>query len=295
MLRSMLVALGVMSLAAGAWGAPATELNATTGPLARSAQAATSPTAAFDDLTTAGLVEIRASLEEQAASSAAASWRALVAAAVLGDRPMIARLKAGGTDVNVIDPESGLSALHMMVMNQLSTPTRLLLLEGANANVREAGEGPTPLWSAVNLNNAEIVSIMLEFKANPNVTDADLGLTPLHSAALDGQTTVTRLLIEAGGNVNAQDRNGVSPLHLAATYGHAETLTALLDGGAQVDIPSRQGVTPLAVALRDKERNAEAIALLRAHGAAEPAATPTPAPQATETPIPPPQRQPPAA
>lgn len=89
--------------------------------------------------------------------------------------------------------------------------TEKALNEGADANVRENGNGFTPLMLASEKGAADLVTLLLSQGAKPNLGNGG-GYTPLMVAAGQGKAKVVELLLVAGANPNAKSEGGSSAL-----------------------------------------------------------------------------------
>ncbi len=221
-----------------------------------SALPAGSPTLTIDSLAGGDPFAVADSADTATTSTAMLFYMA----AATGNRALLEQHRA---QLDAPDPQTGMTALHMAVMEQNLAAAQLLLAAGAQANSRLFGQGPTPLYDAVNLGQSAMVALLLEHGAQPDVRDAGSGLGLLHATALEGDTTITLQLIAAGADVNAADARGVTPLHLAVVGGNVSTIQALGEAGARADARSRNGHSPLDVALRHPDR-VEVIDALRA-------------------------------
>ena len=143
----------------------------------------------------------------------------------------------------------------------------LLRYNGANPDVRGRYGTRTPLHSAANRENLEVVQKLIEYDADIHAED-ETGWTPLHWASRgsyfkDG--SVLRLLLEHGANVNTRRKDGRTPLHVASYYGPVEVVRLLLELGADVEAKGNKGKTALQVA--SERRRDEIVKLLQEHGA----------------------------
>ena len=146
--------------------------------------------------------------------------------------------------------------LHLAAYNNDHTALVQLLLDaGASLNTR-AEDGSSPLLLAIGnkSQNPEIAKLLIRAGADPDVHNR-YGRTPLFWAVENQQAELVYLLIQAGANVNAADRFGATPLRFAAAAGSLEIAQALLQAGAQVNpepsgLPTfYDGNTPLHAAL----------------------------------------------
>merc|ERR1711920_1141111 len=106
-----------------------------------------------------------------------------------------------------------------------------------------------------------------EYLAKKQPLDAQdhKGITPLGYAIGANRIAVVKLLLDNRANPFAVDASGNSGLHYASGYGRKELVEYLLKVGTSVSQTNSQGQTPLAVATMN--RQADTIALLKAHGA----------------------------
>jgi len=141
---------------------------------------------------------------------------------------------------------------------------RHLLARGADV---EGGRWITPLSSAAEHGNIEIMTLLLDRGAAVNkVPSADTS-TPLIDAAGEGWTEAVRLLLDRGAAVNAVDGAGWTPLHYAALHARTEVASLLLSRSADPAIRSTQGETALMLA--EKKQFAGVAEILRKAGAKE--------------------------
>ena len=97
--------------------------------------------------------------------------------------------------------------------------------------------GNTPLLTAVEFDNLELVTFLLQRGADPNVA-VDDGYTCLLTAIESDETVSIKIvatLINAGADIHFAGINGWTPLHMAAARGHAEKAKLLIAAGADVN------------------------------------------------------------
>jgi ankyrin repeat protein len=148
------------------------------------------------------------------------------------DAAALARLIAGGADVNELDPN-----------------------------------GDAPLVMAAYLGHADIVRQLLDAGADLTAVDPGMRATALHAASYAGRTEAARVLIERGIDIDKQGPvNGYTALHDAIWQNNVETAAVIIAGGANLRLKSHDGQTPLDFA-RAKHRK-EIVALIEQSGRA---------------------------
>ncbi len=180
-----------------------------------------------------------------------AAYRDLFAAANRGDSATIAKLAAGGSDVNARDAH-GRTPLHVAAFARQHDAMRALAKAGADPNALENDRYDIVTIAAVADDVPTLrVALALGAKAT-NVTSRYDG-TALIAAAHLGHDEVVRTLIRAGAPLDHVNNLGWTALIESIVLGnggqrHVATLTALVGAGADVNIPDRSGATPLALA-----------------------------------------------
>lgn len=104
------------------------------------------------------------------------------------------------------------------------------------------------LFDAVQNDNLNQVSVLLNAGADPNAFYQEKHQTPLHWAAYYGFLDIAELLIVSGAHVNALSTDHYTPLHLAAQQGHFQVAQILLQNGAEKEIDNQDLFTPLHMA-----------------------------------------------
>ena len=131
---------------------------------------------------------------------------------------------------------------------------KFLLKKGANLNLADSnGNTPLiqATWNVEKMGetNLEILKTLLNAGADPNLkASSEYGWTPLISAAELGQSEMVSILLTAGADVNATNNIGQTALHLA---GNAEVAKLLISAGADSAIRAVDGTTPTDMAIRN--------------------------------------------
>ncbi|NXT43810.1 RN5A ribonuclease, partial [Pelecanoides urinatrix] len=126
------------------------------------------------------------------------------------------------------------SKLNFAVRNRKIEEVLELLEKGADVNSK-AGGGWTPLQSAVQANDEDLVRLLLDKGACP-CARKDNGGTAFTEAAIAGNVNILQLLLDLGLNINDHDDNGFTAFMEAAWYGKKEALKFLYSKGADVDL-----------------------------------------------------------
>jgi uncharacterized protein len=125
----------------------------------------------------------------------------------------------------------------------------------------------TPLLSAVQFGNLELVKFLLNHDADPNATRGD-GYTCLDwvvESENSDSLAIMRLLLDARANTHGGDAEGRTALHLAARRGYVEKAALLIEAGSNVNAQTCDGETPLMEAAECG--CPEVVRLLLDHGA----------------------------
>ncbi|KPJ51996.1 MAG: hypothetical protein AMS16_07030 [Planctomycetes bacterium DG_58] len=120
-----------------------------------------------------------------------------------------------------------------------------LIDKGAEVNVSDPETDETPLHLAAWKTTEHVFERIIDKGANVNAKDKN-GWTPLHLAALRrALMNRVEILVKRGAKVDAADADGDTPLHVAAARGLDETAELLLELGADVNAKAADGATPL--------------------------------------------------
>ncbi|NLB59502.1 MAG: hypothetical protein GX806_00230 [Lentisphaerae bacterium] len=151
---------------------------------------------------------------------------------------------ADGNSINMVEHNSGQTALHLAAHNNQRKIAQWLLDNEANVNAQD-NQGQTPLYLAAQQGHTDMVALLLLYKADTEASDLH-GLTPLHAAAQYGHAELIQRLLTAGADINARTHaRSLAPIHWAAFWGHTESLKTLLAYGADINARDSTGDTPL--------------------------------------------------
>ncbi|RWA06832.1 hypothetical protein EKO27_g8273, partial [Xylaria grammica] len=124
---------------------------------------------------------------------------------------------------------------------------RFLLEKGANPILLQFND-LSLLSIAVLRRSAGMLRLLLVNGAYADVKD-DFGGTPLHWAAYSGYNAGIQLLLDHGANIEALDEDWAKPLHMAIRYGGVSVINQLLNNGAKLHAEDSHGRTALDWAL----------------------------------------------
>ena len=186
---------------------------------------------------------------------------ALHFAAREGGIESVRALIAGGADVNEVTTADQTTPLVEALINGRLDIAKLLLDQGANANLANA-DGMNPLYAVVDIqwaqhswypeptvteektNYLDLMKELLDQGANPNAKLARKlwyrkfryaddwvdpnGATPLWRAAQSNDVAAMKLLVAAGADPKIATAHGCTPLMVAAGYGYQDQVTNLV-------------------------------------------------------------------
>jgi len=171
----------------------------------------------------------------------------LIMAACGGHANIFKLLIATGVEINSrIYSKQGLSPLMMAASNGHVAAVRVLLEMGSDINVLNEDTGYTALTFACFFGKHEVVKLLLENKPNVTSRDED-GFTLLQLSASRGFVEVGRVLLDYGADVNAPPvpSSRDTALTLASEKGLVQLVDLLLKRGAQVDMKNKNGNSAL--------------------------------------------------
>lgn len=161
--------------------------------------------------------------------------------------------------------EGGSNALHLVSLSgNVYILKQLLTAANTSGNLINAGDQErwTPLMSAVQVKNIEVVKELLSHGCDVNTCDNIKKRTALHICSAqqnaedepDSSVEMARLLLNYGADVMKRDGTGKTALHYAVAVNNQSLISSLLDFGASPSIADNLNVTAIDMAER---RNAE--------------------------------------
>lgn len=89
--------------------------------------------------------------------------------------------------------------------------TAVEMLLQANARLKKAKDGQTPLHEAAGRGNLEIVKLLLKYTKNDRINEPDMfGKTPLHKAAFCGSRECVEVLMDNGGDLSIETKSNIT-------------------------------------------------------------------------------------
>ena len=189
----------------------------------------------------------------------------LIFALKKGHNEIVEALLKYGADANS-KTKHGESVLHIASKLGNVVIVRKLLENGANINAVSKISKQTPLHSASEKGQIEVIKELLKYNPLLDVKDTN-NKTPLYYAftfGFSGHMDVVKLLVKSGADINNVSMQQTI-LHIAASKRDDVFTTFLLENGAIVDIKDRKGKTALHVAVESE--NVKNVLKLLQHGA----------------------------
>ncbi len=167
-------------------------------------------------------------------------------AILAGDMVEINKLLKAGASMYDLEPSDLSTTLHYAVRANFKVAPEMIKLcldAGININSTDIA-GSTPLHTAINFNNYQVIPMLLSNGTLLTAKDAT-GKTPLHRAVLNNPVNIEGLqtLIQAGADLEAQDNIGKTPLFYAFESGNLKAISTLLDAGADPNIQTKNSKT----------------------------------------------------
>jgi hypothetical protein len=92
------------------------------------------------------------------------------------------------------------------------------VLHVANVDTVLDNNGSTPLWTAIDEENATVAHFLLKLNANPNRSVNDI--SPLMKATANRKTKILRLLLKYGAHLNTRNKKGLTAYDYAVSEGN---------------------------------------------------------------------------
>ena len=138
-------------------------------------------------------------------------------------------------NLNLQDPDTGMTAMHYAVMLNGVGLVSSLLLKGAKVDLVTNSDRSMVLHYSVLFGRQRITELFLTHPEIEVNAKNNKGNSPLHLAAMVGNVDAVKALIKLPNiEINSVNNDGDSPLHLAASTGKNEAVVALLDGATEV-------------------------------------------------------------
>ena len=134
-------------------------------------------------------------------------------------------------------------ALTLLAYNGQKTSLQMLLLAGADPNMRDS-DGHTALTRAALMSHEDIVRLLLQSNANPNEGD-QYDNTPLHAAAREGSKRIAQILIDGGADPNKRNISARTPIYSAICRNRKDMVKLMMDNGADTNISDEFFMTPI--------------------------------------------------
>lgn len=203
----------------------------------------------------------------------------LLQASFMGRINLICHLCKCGANVNYIEPDHGLTPLHLCAFRNCLDGVKYLIEQGASIDTKSkhtafhyAAFGDafdvaqyfvqrdvsqlsphdteeTVLHVASRTNALRVLSLLAPKNKELDRLDQD-GFASIHHAAAGGDKVCLDILLKAGCRVDLLTRNKDTALHLAAEAGCADNLILLIEANANLQLKNHRGHTALHLAAR---------------------------------------------
>ncbi|XP_059486323.1 transient receptor potential channel pyrexia-like [Neocloeon triangulifer] len=151
---------------------------------------------------------------------------------------VVRMLVDAGADVNILNPDTGTSALHHAAARCSLSATKLLVEHGAMVD-KISATGATAIHEAAHSGALQVLQFLLDINEGLGLVNKQdhVGQTPLHKAAFSGNRGCLEILMRKGGHLSLLTHSGTSVLdatfmHIARPY---HFLAAILDNCLQTN------------------------------------------------------------
>ena len=182
--------------------------------------------------------------------------RAAIHYAIANDDVMALKLLMfNGANMTLL--QNNVAPVELALAQKKPAALKLLLQNDRDATTRVFANGKTLMHEAVLMQNAETwMDILLEHGARVDALDRD-GKTPLFYAIQKNNARRVSYLIARRANVSRVDSEGNLPLHVAARYADGYIVKVLVDAGADPFAKNAEGDEPVTVAKNYNNVSAE--------------------------------------
>ncbi|KAI3391310.1 hypothetical protein diail_7617, partial [Diaporthe ilicicola] len=188
---------------------------------------------------------------------------ALCEASARGDVSTVASLVSSGANINGRNDEGKTPLVQAIEYQQSDVVTKLLQL-GASKDVSDSAKKLPPLFWAASAGDIPIATILLQHGCNPNARNI-YGSSYFLDIVDKGYLSMVELLLNHGADVNAADQYGRVAIQHAYSANNLMMIKLLQSRGGSVNATDMTGCPILILALR--ENKDEIFQFLLEHGA----------------------------
>ncbi|XP_072750481.1 uncharacterized protein [Anoplolepis gracilipes] len=168
----------------------------------------------------------------------------LLQASFMGRVDIIRHLCQNGANVDYIEPDHGLTPLHLCAFRNCLDGVKYLIEQGAKVNTNTKH---TPFHYAAFGDAVDVTQYLVQHGISSESSD-NTEETVLHAAARTNALRVLSLMAPNSHELDRLDQDGYAAIHHAADRGDPTCLDVLLKAGCQVDLPTAKKNTALHLA-----------------------------------------------